>query len=130
MRRKSALLALAFAFSLTAPMRSLAQDAGVSGIPHGPGSIGGVNNTINDPSGIGNAAKLPPLPSPSTAPSVVPATPPVVSSRSLPVPVVTTGGSQRIAVYSRRQRHRLDVPTAVRPGDKRLDQQFSICKGC
>ncbi len=32
---------------------------GVSGIPAGPGSVGGNNNSINDPSGVGNAAKMP-----------------------------------------------------------------------
>jgi hypothetical protein len=42
---------------------------GVSGIPPGPGSIGGPNNTVNDPSGIGNAAKVPPPPPPSTSPT-------------------------------------------------------------
>jgi hypothetical protein len=33
---------------------------GVSGIPAGPGSVGGNNNSINDPSGIGNASKVAP----------------------------------------------------------------------
>jgi hypothetical protein len=42
---------------------------GVSGIPSGPGSVGGVNNSVNDPSGIGNASKVPPPPPPSTCPS-------------------------------------------------------------
>ncbi len=58
---KSAFFALALAASLVAPMKSLAQiagDAGVSGIPHGPGSAGGLNNSVNDPSGIGNAARI------------------------------------------------------------------------
>jgi hypothetical protein len=32
---------------------------GVSGIPAGPGSVGGNNNSINDPSGIGNASRVP-----------------------------------------------------------------------
>jgi hypothetical protein len=31
----------------------------VNGIPQGPASGGGSNNSINDPSGIGNAAKVP-----------------------------------------------------------------------
>ena len=31
---------------------------GVSGVPAGPGSVGGNNNSINDPSGVGNAAKI------------------------------------------------------------------------
>ena len=60
---KSAFFALALAASLVAPMKSLAQiagHAGVSGIPHGPGSAGGLNNSVNDPSGIGNAARIHP----------------------------------------------------------------------
>jgi hypothetical protein len=32
---------------------------GISGVPAGPGSVGGNNNSINDPSGVGNAAKAP-----------------------------------------------------------------------
>jgi hypothetical protein len=32
--------------------------AGVSGIPSGPASAGGLNNSVNDPSGAGNATKL------------------------------------------------------------------------
>jgi hypothetical protein len=42
---------------------------GVSGIPVGPGSVGGGNNSVNDPSGIGNAAKVAPPPPPSTSPT-------------------------------------------------------------
>jgi hypothetical protein len=79
---KSAFLALAFAASLMAPcLAQRAGDAGVSGIPHGPGSIGGVNNSVNDPSGIGNAARIQPPPSPKIAVPVVPSTAPMVSSR-------------------------------------------------
>ena len=62
---KSAFFAFAFLVTLMAPMASFAQDAGVSGIPRGPGSAGGLNNSVNDPSGIGNAARVPALPSPT-----------------------------------------------------------------
>jgi hypothetical protein len=31
--------------------------------------LGGVNNSVNDPSGIGNAAKVAPPPPPSTSPT-------------------------------------------------------------
>ena len=58
-------------------------DAGVSGIPRGPGNVGGLNNSLNDPSGVGNAAKTAPPPMPSMAPPVVPsANPPVSSERT------------------------------------------------
>jgi hypothetical protein len=123
---KSAFLVLAFLAGLTAPMKSLAQDAGVSGIPHGPGSIGGVNNTVNDPSGIGNAARIPALPSPSTAVPVVPSTAPVLS-RSTPN---VTGVNRRVATFARRGLRRSSAHRTVRPGDKLLDQKLSICRGC
>src|SRR6202011_6406640 len=99
---KSAFLALASVASLMAPIESLAQragDAGVSGIPHGPGSIGGVNNSANDPSGIGNAAKIRPPPSPSIAVPVVPSAAPIVSSRP----------SSRSTQIVKRQNHRADT---------------------
>jgi hypothetical protein len=70
--------ALAIIAVLIAPANSFAQGAtpsspavtpnagsagagttGVSGIPAGPGSVGGNNNSINDPSGIGNASRVP-----------------------------------------------------------------------
>ena len=51
--------ALAFVICLAASAPCFAQDAGVSGIPRGPGSAGGLNNSVNDPSGIGNAARIP-----------------------------------------------------------------------
>src|ERR1700737_5134541 len=88
---KSPLFALAFAGCLAAPVPSFAQgagDAGVSGIPRGPGSAGGLNNSVNDPSGIGNAARIPPPPPPSIAVPVVPSAPTVsgrLSPRSAPI---------------------------------------------
>lgn len=64
-------LALALVL-LAAPAASFARMAGeagagnvaISGIPPGPASVGGLNNVSADPSGIGNASKLPPLPQP------------------------------------------------------------------
>jgi hypothetical protein len=77
---KSWVFAVALA-SCLAPAPSLAQDAGVSGVPRGPGSVGGLNNSINDPSGIGNAGRIPAPPPPSMAVPVVPSIAPSVSSR-------------------------------------------------
>jgi hypothetical protein len=76
------ILALAVVVTMMGPVASFAQGAGgttpstpagtpnagsagagttgVSGIPAGPGSVGGNNNSINDPSGVGNASKVPP----------------------------------------------------------------------
>ena len=130
---KSTFLALAFVASLMAPIESLAQragDAGVSGIPHGPGSIGGVNNSANDPSGIGNAAKIQPLPSPSIAAPVVPSAAPMVSSRpSLRSMPIVRRGNRRTATLSSRELRRSSARAAIRANEP-LDRKLSICRGC
>jgi hypothetical protein len=129
----SAFLALAFVISLMAPVTSLAQgaaDAGVSGIPRGPGSIGGVNNSVNDPSGIGNAAKIQPLPSPRIAVPVVPSAAPMVSSRPSPRsrPIVTRWNRSTASLSSRELR-RSSAHAAIRANNP-LDRKLSICRGC
>jgi hypothetical protein len=61
-----------------APFASFARTAGeagsgnvpISGIPSGPANVGGLNNINVDPSGIGNASRLPSLPPPHI--SIVP----------------------------------------------------------
>jgi hypothetical protein len=98
MSKKSKFFAIAAAASLMLPIAALAQGAGgsargsatgaasgsptgtpsagsagagttgVSGVPAGPGNAGGNNNSVNDPSGVGNASKVPPLPKSSTSP--------------------------------------------------------------
>jgi len=43
----------------------------ISGIPPGPANVGGLNNVLTDPSGIGNASKIAQLPPPHiTAPEI------------------------------------------------------------
>ena len=57
---------------LATPAASFARVAGeagagnvaISGVPSGPANVGGLNNVNVDPSGIGNASRLPPLPQP------------------------------------------------------------------
>ena len=125
---KSSFFALAFVICLAAP--ALAQDAGVSGIPRGPGSAGGLNNSVNDPSGIGNAARIPAPPPPSMAVPVVPSAAPSVSSRvySRPGPIVRRATRQE-ARASRREFRRSST-RASRAREKLLDSKFSICRGC
>jgi hypothetical protein len=73
-------IAIALLFILAAPAASFARMAGeagmgnvpISGIPPGPANVGGMNNATVDPSGIGNASKIAPLPPP---PITVPAIP-------------------------------------------------------
>jgi hypothetical protein len=79
MSSSSAKIALAFFIFLTAPAASFARMAGeagagnvpISGIAPGPANAGGMNNVMVDPSGIGNASKIAPLPSPRiTVPAI------------------------------------------------------------
>jgi hypothetical protein len=64
-------LVLLLAATPTASFARLAGEAGagnlsISGIPPGPANVGGLNNASADPSGIGNAARMPALPPPPT----------------------------------------------------------------
>ncbi|MEH2565732.1 hypothetical protein V1289_005359 [Bradyrhizobium sp. AZCC 2289] len=79
MPNTSAKIALAFLVLLAAPAASYARMAGgagsgnvpINGIPAGPANAGGMNNVNVDPSGIGNASKLAPLPQPRiTVPTI------------------------------------------------------------
>jgi hypothetical protein len=72
-------IAIALFVILAAPAASFARTAGeagmgnvpISGIPAGPANVGGMNNASVDPSGIGNANKVAPIPPPRiTVPEV------------------------------------------------------------
>jgi hypothetical protein len=75
----SAKLAIALLLAFASPAASFARVAGaagsgnlpISGIAPGPANVGGMNNVTVDPSGIGNAAKVAPLPQPHiTVPTI------------------------------------------------------------
>ena len=76
----SAKLAIALLLAFASPAASFARIAGevgsgnvpISGIPSGPANVGGMNNVMVDPSGIGNAAKMAPLPGPHISVPTVP----------------------------------------------------------
>jgi uncharacterized membrane protein len=76
-------IAFVLLLSLATPAVSFAQTARtagaagsgnipISGIAPGPANIGGLNNVTVDPSGIGNASKIAPLPPPRITVPVVP----------------------------------------------------------
>ncbi len=120
------LLATAFAMLLVAPV--FAQDAGVSGIPPGPGNANGLNNTARDPSGIGNASRIAPLPGPNLNPVPVPSAAPLYStgSRSVPVRVARP----RYSHLSPRAR-KIAEKEAIKENDRLLKHGVtSICRGC
>jgi hypothetical protein len=80
MSNASVKIAFAFFIFLAMPTASFARMAGqagtgnlaISGIPPGPANVGGLNNVTADPSGIGNAAKLAPLPPPHISVPAIP----------------------------------------------------------
>jgi hypothetical protein len=79
MSKTSTKIILALLAVLAAPAASFARSAGeagmgnvpISGIARGPANAGGMNNAAVDPSGIGNANKVAPIPPPRiTVPTV------------------------------------------------------------
>ena len=114
------------AFALLLATASLAQDAGVSGIPLGPANINGQNNTGRDPSGIGNASKVAPLPEPSIHAAMPPPAAPLVSTQ-----VGRAGMARpRFSHLSPRAR-RIAERAAVKEYDRLLKHgAVSICRGC
>ena len=136
MAGRAALLAVTVLGVLAAPSRAPAQDAGVSGIPPGPGNARGPNGSVNDPSGIGNAARVPAIPPPTISPVMPPTVSPPTAFRTLPVQrAVKVKRTRYAAVRSRRAaketvREREDKAT-VSERDKLLDRKIlSICRGC
>jgi len=130
-RGRSIVLAAALATLLGTA--SLAQDAGVSGIAPGPGNVNGLNGSIRDPSGIGNAAKVPALPQPA----IRPVTPTTVTPLNATRPVLRQGSVRVRAIRQRRTRFASSHArngaerAAVRENDRLLKHGVtSICRGC
>ena len=128
MTGRAALLTVALLSVLAAPGRSPAQDAGVSGIPPGPANARGLNGSVNDPSGIGNAARVPAIPSPTITPVMPPAVSPPVAYRAPPVQRSVKIRRTRFAASRLRG---AAARAAVGERDKLLDRGVpSICRGC
>ena len=110
----SPLLAVALTSVLAAA--SLAQDAGVSGIPPGPAN--GWNS--RNPS-----FNLPQMPPPIPPPTIKPVMPPTAA----PLDNSTVGlGSNRVPTVRALPSSSRD--TAGRENDQLLDRQITICRGC
>lgn len=126
---KSVIFALAVIGSCAAPLVGVAQDAGVSGIPRGPGNVGGLNNSINDPSGTGNRLAAPPPP--SMAVPTVPSAAPALSTR-VPSGTARVGRrAERDLEPTRKKSRRKAAREAAHVDDKQLDRKLrSICRGC
>lgn len=124
---RSSFFALALAAALAAP--AFAQDAGVSGI-RGVGSAGGLNNSINDPSGVGNAARVPAPPPPTISVPTVPSAAPMSSTRVSPAVAPRGRINRRAATISRSETRRSSQRAPARARGKAVDSKFSICRGC
>ncbi|HLZ06505.1 MAG TPA: hypothetical protein VKR55_30710 [Bradyrhizobium sp.] len=112
---------------LVAP--ALAQDAGVSGIAPGPGNINGLNGSVRDPSGIGNAARVPSLPPPNITPMMPPGAVPLTSTAPALVRL-PRGRVVRWSHLSPRER-RIAERARIRENDRLLRHGVtSICRGC
>jgi hypothetical protein len=128
MAGRAALLAFAVLSLLAAPSRALAQDAGVSGIPPGPANARGLNGSVNDPSGIGNAARVPAIPPPAISP-VMPPTLSVPSAGYRTFPVQRAVKIRRTRFAATRSRRA--AKATVRQQDRLLDGKVpTICRGC
>ena len=133
---RSVVASIAVVCLLASPARLPAQDAGVSGIPPGPGNVNGINNSIRDPSGIGNAARIPALPQPTITPVTPPTLAPSAGYRSYapatsyrPIHVRRAEKMKRTR-YAKRSR-RSAAKAQVRNEDRRMDHGvISICRGC
>ena len=123
------MLAPAKAFAqLTPPAGSAgAGNSPISGVPFGPANPA----AHSDPSGIGNAARIPPL-QPNPPP---PPLPPVLSNRTVDAPTPRArltpppyaGASQR--TYSARQTYPRRPPVRQR-GRPQVSTFTGICRGC
>jgi len=83
MSNTPAKIAFVLLLSLAAPAASFAQAARtagaagsgnvpISGVAPGPANAGGMNNVMVDPSGVGNASSVAPLPPPRITVPVIP----------------------------------------------------------
>jgi len=124
---KMAFLALVLAAGVAAPC--FAQDAGVSGI-RGVGSAGGLNNSVNDPSGAGNAARAPAPPPPNISVPTVPSAAPMSSTRVAPAMRSRGTVYPRTATVSRSESRRPSARASARARTTPVDGKFSICRGC
>lgn len=126
-------LALFVALALIAPAKAFAQltplagsagagNSPISGVPFGPANP----SVLSDPSGIGNAARIPPLrpnpPPPSFATGAVAPPPP-----TRPVSPSYVGSSQQI--FSARQASPRKPPVRRR-GREEVNTFTGICRGC
>jgi hypothetical protein len=108
----------------------------ISGIPRGPGNVGGINNSTVDPSGIGNASRIATLPQPHLAAPTPPG-----GSRNPVAPLsmnlepqalgeVSGGHSQPRADQVPSEKALMDPNAPVNRQNAAFDRMLNICRGC
>jgi PPE-repeat protein len=111
----------------------------VSGAPSGPANLGGNNNSINDPSGAGNATKVPGAPGTNSVGTANSTGAPSGGNSSTGTVSQTTGsalnrsGGQSGGRIDGTVTRGPDIPgdAAIRAEDQVVDKKIkSICKGC
>ena len=117
--------------------------AGVSGVPSGPANAGGLNNSVNDPSGGGNSAKLPTAPGINTVGRQIHrehlpkrARPPIQlrldpSSSGGTTQVGAKGKTASTGVAGSTTGAAAKINAVLDAENKKLDKKIkSICRGC
>ena len=124
---RNLLCILAMVIAVTGSEGATAQGLDVSGVPPGPGNaVRGLNGSVLDPSGLGNARTAPTVPSPNLSPVPVP----TLASPTL------DGRARRAAPipYSRADLSRLRgrrARTVRREQAREIERGLpSICRGC
>jgi hypothetical protein len=108
----------------------------ISGIPRGPGNVGGINNSTVDPSGIGNAGRLATLPQPQIAAptqpggSRIPAEPPPMTGEQQALVDASGGHSQPRANQVPSEKNLMNPNDPVNQENAALDHMLDICRGC
>jgi hypothetical protein len=117
----------------------------ISGIARGPANAGGMNNSVVDPSGVGNASKVAPPPQPHISAAAIARTagsqnPAAPSSTNPAAPSSTNPGPQLLPDGGHRQPRADQVPSdknLMDPNDPvnrenaALDRMINgICRGC
>ena len=108
----------------------------ISGIPRGPGNVGGINNSTVDPSGIGNAARIATLPQPHLAAptqpggSRNPAASPSMNVEPQALGEVSGGHSQPRADQVPSEKALTDPNAPVNRQNAAFDRMLNICRGC
>lgn len=115
----------AFAQSVPPAGSAGAGGSAISGIPYGPANPA----VLYDPSGIGNASRLPPLgtnaPAPPTSYGALTSQPPSVSGSRAVTPAYTSGAPRFSARNVEPQR-----PLPRRRGRAQTSSFTGICRGC